>query len=84
MALQKTVTTDHGLNAKNAYHRVESVQIVGKTKIAYFCRSYASPENIPFAESWYESAYDIDGTNPIAQAYEYLKTLSEFADAEDV
>ena len=28
-------------------------------------------------------SYDIEGNNPIAQAYEYLKTLEEFKDAED-
>lgn len=30
-----------------------------------------------------EFPYDLDGGNPIAQAYEHLKTLPEFADAED-
>lgn len=27
--------------------------------------------------------YNIDGINPIAQAYEYLKTLDEYSDAVD-
>jgi hypothetical protein len=31
----------------------------------------------------YVSAYDIDGDNPIAQAYLHLKTLPEFAGATD-
>ena len=32
----------------------------------------------------YPTAYNIDGSNPIEQAYTYLKTLDEFAGATDV
>lgn len=31
----------------------------------------------------YEFPLDLEGSNPIRQAYEYLKTLPEFADATD-
>ena len=32
---------------------------------------------------YYEFPLDLNGPNPIKQAYEYLKTLPEFADAVD-
>ena len=43
-----------------------------KTTISYMVRSYKD-----------ESSYSIDGKNPIAQAYEHLKTLPEFQNAKD-
>ena len=85
MALQKTVTTTHGLSASNAYHRVENVSLQGKNVIKFDLCSYASSSSeSPFDVSDYGCSYDIDGSNPIQQAYEYLKTLSEFSGATDV
>ena len=83
MALKITVTTPHGIIVKDAYHRVESVQIVGKTAIKFQVRSYTSPGFPHFADVEYSSAYSIDGENPISQAYAHLKTLPEFAGAVD-
>ena len=37
----------------------------------------------PFNTKTYSCAYDINGENPIKQAYLYLKTLPEFASATD-
>ncbi len=31
----------------------------------------------------YVTSYNIDGENPFKQAYEYIKTLPEYADAID-
>lgn len=83
MALKKTVTTIHGFNAVDAYHRVENVQ-VSKDIIMFQFRSYKDSSNLPhFADASYKCDYDIAGDNPIKQAYKYLKTLPEFEDSTD-
>lgn len=84
MALQKTVTTPYGIEVIDAYHRIECVQIVNKTSIVYHVRTYKDNTGLPFFnEVVLESYYDINGDNPIAQAYAHLKTLPEYADAVD-
>ncbi len=83
MALKKTVTTDHGFNAVDAYHRVECVALHGKDKIDFHVRSYKEKGFPAFGESVFRCAYDLNAGDPIAQAYDYLKTTIEFADAQD-
>ena len=83
MALAKTVLTIHGFSAVNAYHRVEAVSLIGKDKINFHVRSYVSQDKPFFAEQVLSATYSIDGQNPIKQAYDYLKTLPEFAGATD-
>lgn len=83
MALSKTVNTPHGFQAVDAYHRVEAVQLKGKTEIGFCLRSYTSPDKPFFQEELFSSAYDLNGDNPIEQAYKYLKTLPEFENAKD-
>jgi hypothetical protein len=84
MALQKTVTTPQGFTATNAYHRIEAVRLSGKTQMQFNVYSHINAATIPFfAEGLFDCAYDLDGANPIAQAYEHLKTLPEFAGAVD-
>ena len=79
MALEKTVTTQHGFEAINAYHRVEGVRLNGKTSMSFHIRSYKNNSDIPaFLDVAYDCEYDINGKNPIAQAYEYAKMLPEF------
>ena len=83
MALKKTVTTQHGFTASDAYHRVEGVQ-VGKDRMTFQVRSYKDNSGLPhFADVALSCAYSISGNNPIAQAYTHLKTLPEFAGATD-
>jgi hypothetical protein len=83
MALAKTVLSVHGFQAVNAYHRVEGVQ-VEKDRMAFQVRSYKDNTGFPhFSDSSFNCAYDLVGNNPLMQAYEYLKTLPEFADATD-
>lgn len=83
MALEKTVVTLHGFDAAGAYHRVEGTQ-VGKDTMTFQVRSYKDNSGLPhFADSSFSCGYDIQGDNPISQAYKYLKTLPEFADALD-
>jgi hypothetical protein len=83
MALAKTVSTVHGLQAVNAYHRVEAVRLESKTAISFHIRSYTATEKPFFEESVLSCAYAIDGDNPIKQAYTHLKTLPEFSGATD-
>jgi galactose mutarotase-like enzyme len=83
MALKKTVTTQHGFIANDAYHRVEGVQ-VEKDKVTFQVRSYKDNSGLPhFADVSLGCAYSLNGNNPIAQAYAHLKTLPEFAGATD-
>jgi hypothetical protein len=83
MALEKTVTTPHGFKAVDAYHRVEGTQ-VGKDKMTFSVRSYKNNSGLPhFDDASFSCAYDLAGSNPIAQAYIHLKTLTEFGDATD-
>jgi hypothetical protein len=83
MAIMKTIETVQGFIANNAYHRVESVLLTSKDQISFHVRSYVSKEKPFFTEQIFIAAYAIDGENPIKQAYEYIKTLSEFANAVD-
>jgi hypothetical protein len=83
MSLAKTVSTVHGFQAANAYHRVEGVSLTSKEQIRFHIRSYTAADKPFFAESILSCAYVLDGKNPIAQAYEHLKTLPEFSGATD-
>ncbi len=84
MALKKTSQTAFGIEVADAYHRVEGLKLVGKDQIAFQVRSYKDSSGLPhFADAASGCAYDINGENPIKQAYVYLKTTPEFAGAQD-
>lgn len=83
MAFKKSVITVYGVSVSDAYHRVEHVEIIEKAQIKFRLRSYATTDFPHFADDEYEAAYDMNGGNPIAQAYAHLKTLPEFADSVD-
>ncbi len=84
MALKKTTKTGWGIEVKAAYSRIENIIITAKDKITFHVRSYVSNEAVPFfTEDVFGCEYDINGENPIKQAYLYLKTLPEFSDATD-
>ena len=83
MALEKTVTSPQGFKAIDAYHRVEGLSLNVKNKINFHVRSYKEIDKPFFAEIILFSDYDLMGENPIKQAYQYLKTLPEWADAID-
>lgn len=83
MALKKTTTSVHGFVCEDAYHRVEGVRLDGKNKILFQVRTYKEPASASFADRSYDCGYSLDGDNPIKQAYQHLKTLPEFADAQD-
>lgn len=83
MALLKTIATDFGIEVKNAYVRVESLNLIGKDKIQFQVKSYAHVTAIPFGNTNVICSYDLNGENPIKQAYEHLKSLPEFAGSID-
>lgn len=83
MAIKKTVHAKFGIEVKDAYHRVENLSLTSKEKMTFQVRSRVTAENAIFDEALYECVYDINGANPIAQAYAHLKTLPEFSAAVD-
>lgn len=84
MALTKTTKTEWGIEVKDAYSKVENVILTAKDKITFHVRSYVSNDGVPFfTEKVFGCDYDINGENPIKQAYLHLKTLTEFSDAVD-
>lgn len=84
MAIQKTVTTVSGLDAVDAYHRVDAIRFDAKQMISFNLNSYkAADEAAAFQITGYQCQYDLDGANPYTQAYNHLKTLEQFADATD-
>lgn len=84
MALQKTVNTVHGFLVTDAYHRVEGVTLNSKSQLGFKIRSYVSIDKPSFDEKSYKCVYDLNGDNPIAQAYMYAKTTDDFSTALDV
>jgi hypothetical protein len=86
MAVKRTQTLVNGLVVTDGYNRVDSI-ILSKSSMIIELNIYArdNPEDMPAVlKTSYSCNYNIEGENPIKQAYEYLKTLPEFADATDV
>lgn len=82
MALGKTIDYK-GVVIANAYHRVWAVTLT-KSQISFGLGTHASADADMIDSTSHACAYDIAGDNPIKQAYQYLKTLPEFAGAADV
>ena len=84
MAVKKTMSTIHGFVANDAYHRVQNIKFQGKDVINFSVKSYKDNlAEVPFAVVELGCAYELSGNNPFVQAYNYLKTTSEFAGATD-
>lgn len=84
MAMKKTVTTAQGFEANDAYHRVENVVLTSKDKMSFRIRSYKDASGLPaFADEGFECDYNINGSNPIAQAYVFAKASEKFQDSLD-
>lgn len=86
MALQATLTrlSNFGeeTELRDLYIKVTSVYSTKQEALASVTAFAAADGKALFAES-HEFALELDGPNPIKQAYEHLKTLPEFAGAED-
>jgi hypothetical protein len=86
MALQATlVRTDNfgqQVTLANLYMKVASAFVTKQEIQAAVIALTAENSSSIFTEN-YVFSLDIEGPNPIKQAYEHLKTLPEFADAVD-
>jgi hypothetical protein len=86
MALQKTVTlkTNFGTDVEfsNAYIRVDNVKIQ-KDFARAVVHTQKEKNGQVLEQKGYSFEYDLNGLNPIAQTYVYLKSLSDFANAVD-
>lgn len=84
MALKKTVVTPQGFYAADAYHRIEAVRLTSKTQMQFNVYSHIDADTIPFFDEYlFDCDYDLNGDNPLVQAYTFVKTQPEFADAQD-
>lgn len=86
MALQKTVTLTTNLGTQatfdNAYVRVASIK-VEKNYGRALVHTQKEKDGQVLEQKGYSFGYELNGLNPIAQAYNHLKTLTEFQDATD-
>lgn len=86
MALSKTlVLTDNfgeDVAIANAYIKVLHTMAT-KSVCSVMYAIMRSPDGPSLQQESVSFAVDLDGPNPIKQAYLYLKTLPEFADAVD-
>ena len=84
MALEKTVISPQGFEASSAYHRVSGVSLIAKNRISFSVQSFKDKSSTAnFASEFHSCQYDLNGSNPIVQAYNHLKTLPEFVGAKD-
>ena len=73
-----------GIHVSKSYVTVDSPSIGLGKEFLRFVASYRSGEgSLIFDQRTYEAPYDIDGSNPFEQSYDYLKTLPEFSGAID-
>jgi hypothetical protein len=85
MALQINKELNNtGLVVENLYARVGTIEVSNKDSLYYGVEYFKDSDKEALMSSSYSCVYNIEGDNPIKQAYEYLKTLPEFADAVDV
>jgi len=84
MALCMDTTSKQGFIAPNAYIRIQNINLVGKTHMEFAVGFFKTSETkSSFDYQTWSCSYDVDGANPFAQGYTYLKTLSSFANATD-
>jgi hypothetical protein len=82
MAL-KVTTQLNGVLVKDAYVRVNTATC-NKTSLTFqVCFFADANENAPFKTVAYDGQHNLDGENAIKQAYEILKNLPDFANAQD-
>ncbi|WP_334028919.1 hypothetical protein [Burkholderia orbicola] len=73
-----------GVKIQNAYLRVWNIEL-SQTRITFGLGVFASAESIDMIDSTrFDCDYDINGANPIAQAYAHVKSFPEYASAVDV
>jgi hypothetical protein len=70
------------LQFDQAYSTVTTVQVERDTALAVVITKTKDGSQV-LSTKEYRFPHDLDGGNSIEQAYEYLKSLPEFADATD-
>jgi hypothetical protein len=84
MALKKNFETQFGFTLVDAYHKVMSVKIENKTSMAFSVGVFVNAEKeIPAQAISYFCDYELNGENPLVQAYNHLKTMPAFDGATD-
>lgn len=81
MALTKDIEY-LGVPIPGAYIKVENVSATSNSLTAMVVWR-ATAESPPLKNKLFSLAYDLEGDNPIKQAYQGLKALAEFAGAVD-
>lgn len=86
MALKKTVSITTNLNTEaiftDAYIRVDNVK-VEKNFGQALVQTHKEKNGTVVSQMNYSFEYTLDGPNPIEQAYNHLKSLDKFTDAQD-
>jgi hypothetical protein len=86
MALSQTVQLTDNFDEKiifqNAYIKVIHVSSTKEIGIITY-KLFKSQSEKELVEKVIQFSIDLDGPNPIKQAYQFLKTLPEFSDAVD-
>jgi hypothetical protein len=90
MALKKGIQLQNGLNIENAYLRIDRVS-GNKQYLDIWVNAYISIEAYQQGKDTLQTfpyklespQVDDDSPNFIKQGYEYIKTLPEYAEAED-
>jgi hypothetical protein len=83
MAIQTNIVTDADVTINAAYGRITSVSIPSKNHMTFVLSWFVSAESaMPAKVGAYSCVHALDD-NCIRQAYLYLKTLPEFANAVD-
>jgi hypothetical protein len=89
----KLATNFRGVDLPEAYFRVTQVTVTKDSAVAtvgtFASESAATPASGPrnsnaLAYTEYPLNYDLAGSNPIEQAYDFVKTLPEFEGAVDM
>lgn len=83
MALKKTITTLADIEVKDAYHRVCQVRLDGKAALVFNVSMHKDADSPAFFSAGHACAYDLEGENPMKQAYDHLKTLPQYDGAQD-
>lgn len=78
MALTKAIEFK-GIPVAAAYVRVSSLTILsGNSRMEFYVSYLSGPDSVAFDGRFDSCGYDIEGNDPINQAYIYLKTLADF------
>lgn len=83
MSLKKTVVFK-GITVTDAHITAVMPAIaMGNAQMTFGVQYRSSPGAEVFQSEMREAPYDIEGGNPLEQAYAYLRTLSQFTGATD-